>query len=304
MKLGIILSVVLVLLVSVIGTVAYRGIADDPTSRTAPEKLVKVALPAGLPAVFTPDEPNADATPAYQQAVAYYKAHTKELDPQKFSARAADELAALLITGLKAGKVSTPLFDDMIPVVPGALPEFGDALEVIPAVVLGRAAQLEKAGDKAGAELATLAVFAFSQRLFENSVRLYIRNVGLGNLPAAGMQLYPLLDGQPAKQEALAKWGTAVESIGKSWDERLQFVLGVRPQIADLIVLATKDPEMTFRLEAVLKLGVMKFNAGGRGNRRVLADAIETLKNDPDPVIAYAAKAADEFTIEQMRKMK
>jgi hypothetical protein len=304
MKLGIILSVVLVILVSVVGTIAYRGIADDPTPRTAPEKLVKVALPAGLPAVFTPDEPSADATPVYQQAVAYYKAHTKELDPQKFNSRAADELAALLVTGMKAGKVSTPLFDEMIPVVPGALPEFGDALEVIPAVVLGRAAQLEKAGDKAGAELNTLAVFAFSQRLFENSVRLYIRNVGLGNLPAAGMQLYPLLDDQPAKQEALAKWGKAVEGIGKTWDDRLQFVLSVRPQIADLIVLSLHDQDMTFRLEAVLKLGVMKFNAGGRGNRRVLADAIATLQNDPDPVIAYAAKAADEFTIEQMRKIK
>lgn len=304
MKLGIILSLVLVLLLTVVGTVAYRGIADDPTSRTAPEKLVKVSLSAGLPAVFTPDEPNADATPLYQQAVAYYKSHTKELDPQKFSARAADELATLLISAMKAGKVSTPLFDDMIPVVPGALPEFGDALEVIPAVVLSRAAQLEKAGDKAGAELATLAVFAFSQRLFENSVRLYIRNVGLGNLPAAGAQLYPMLDGQADRQEALAKWGTAVETMGKAWDERLQFVLGVRPQIADLIVLALKDPEMTFRLEAVLKLGVMKFNAGGRGNRRVLADAIAELQKDPDPIIAYAAKAADDFTIEQMRKMK
>jgi hypothetical protein len=60
-----------------------------------------------------------------------------------------------------------------------------------------------------------------------------------------------------------------------------------------------------WRVEAILKLGRYRFNAGRIGDQR---NAIKTIKDllthDPDPVIRAAAQAAHDLTLEQYRMMR
>jgi hypothetical protein len=63
------------------------------------------------------------------------------------------------------------------------------------------------------------------------------------------------------------------------------------------------DEDLSFRIEAVLKLGMAKFNPGGRGNDRNIQQTIEQAKNHPHPLMVQAGIAAAGLTKEQMHKL-
>ena len=81
----------------------------------------------------------------------------------------------------------------------------------------------------------------------------------------------------------------------------------IRQHTGDIFEIANRSQERMWRVEAILKLGRMKFDVGGnRGRFGDQAGAKRYLKSrvsDPDPFIKTAAKAAKDLTIEQYRSM-
>lgn len=306
MKLGIILSLALVILIAIVAVVLNYSPADTPTNRTAPDKLQIVGLPANLPAMYNPTKPEAGATPLYHSAIDFYNQSHRAFS-QGGSSSLNDQLARLLIDAMNAGQANAPIADSMIPMKPKGESEVNDTLWGIPGAVLTHAASLRDGGtgDKALALQCCQAVFAFGERLFRNSKRLPPRIVGLAMMRDAGDVMYSLLNTQPSQQAGLAKWADAIKAIESNWTPKNEQILGsVKPPVADLIRLAKEDQDASFRVEATLMLGVAKFNAGTKGNLAAIEEAIAELKADSNPMIAEAAAAAEAYTVEELRRLR
>ena len=72
----------------------------------------------------------------------------------------------------------------------------------------------------------------------------------------------------------------------------------------DVFYFARHAPERMWRVEAILKIGRYRFNAGRVGDQRSAIRALDGLSKDHDPVIRAAAIAAQRLTIERYRMLR
>ncbi|MCX5658177.1 MAG: hypothetical protein NTW19_00460 [Planctomycetota bacterium] len=308
MKLGIILSVVIVLGILVFFFVSTRGVADMPTSATRAEKLEKVTFAPGLPKIVDAGDPNIDAKLAYDKVFALYADRHKDFDRSEVPTILADQMTGLLIDALPAGKFPPGFVDEYVPMSLLEQPEFGEALAAISDVVGKRIASAAEKGDVPYAAKAGFALWAMGQRLNEHCVRLHNRLQGLVMMKTAGEKLYPLVDKLPERpkfKDELSKWIEPLDKIETEWNSKVKLIWApVAPSVADLINIAKNDKDPSFRVEAMLYLGVAKFNPKSNANKRVLLATLAEGKTDPEPLVAKAAETADAMTMEEMRRMK
>jgi hypothetical protein len=217
-------------------------------------------------------------------------------------------MATLMTNAQKAGKIAKPFLDDQIPLAVMGEPDFRGALEAIDEVMIKRATKADEHGDQAYAFKCAMSVWALGQRLFENCVRLHNRRMGILMMTDAGDKLYKWKDsavGFANLDKAMESWGASVNRISNSYEEKIRLILTPEPKsVADLVNIARNDKDLTFRIEAMLYLGLAKFNAHSKANERMVNAAIEAGQNDPEPLIAGAAKAAAALSREEMRKLK
>ena len=305
MKLGIIVSLVIVILIGVLGFVSFRGIADPPTAATSAEKLVKISLPTDLGSLYQPTQPTEDATESYAKVIAFYQEHHQPLSEPRPQERFTDPLTDLLIEAMRRGRVQHGFLDQHIPVQPASEPDFGDALEAIPGLVLFRANELYEGGNTQHAVAAVRAVWALGRRAFEQNDRLYVRRWGLPIMIDAGDQLFAWADQTDAiPLEKIQAWASAITEVERAFREKDNIISAAEPHIGDLLNIAQHDQDLTFRVAATLKLGVMQYNPGNRGNQRVILQTLTETANATEPLLAQAGKAAQAVTREQVRKLR
>ncbi len=308
MKLGILISALILLVLAVAGYFLYRRLPDSPTAATAPEQLQKATLPPKLPAIFQSEDAAGDAGAAYDEVFKFYVNDIAEYKDQPIPATASDKLINLLGEAMRAGKMRDSYLDELVPMQMGldVRPEYGSALELggIPRIVLTRAEELKKAGDDAKVLYACRALWALGQRAFENNVRLENRQAGLSIMLSAGTEMYGVAGLQPGLGACLEIWAAALRKVQDAWNTKIQTIHNVRPQIGDLINIARHDQDGTFRIEATRWLGIAKFIPRHSGNARAIAAAIEAAKSDPDVRVVEAGKAAEAFTIDEFHRFR
>lgn len=308
MKLGIILSVVIVLVLAAVLFFTTQGVADLPTGATRGDKLEKVSLPPGLPRIVEPGDPTIEASRAYDKVFALYTERRKDFDRDPVPPMLADQLTGLVIDALPAGKFSEGFIDEFVPVNLLDEIEFREALEVVAEVVGKRVSTAIEKGDIPYAAKASYGLWAMGQRLFEHTVRMHNRRNGLIMMKTAGAKLATIADKLPERPKLgaeLGEWATALQKIEAAWNDKLKIILVPEtPSVADLAHIARDDKDPSFRVEAMLYLGVAKFNPKSPANKRMVLKTIKDGMSDPDPLIAKAATAADAMTKEEMRKMK
>lgn len=305
MKLGIILSVILLAFILLISVMLGLSPADSPTSLSSAEKLQKASLPADLPPLYISDNPNAVANEKYKAAFDFYRENKRRFDYGDAPVQFNDQLAALLIEGMKAERVVPPLFDNQMAMKPQGDTEFGDALEVVPGIAIQYALTLMDKGDDTYALQVCQAVFALGHRAFLHDTRKYPRQTGLGIMEDSGTLMARFMEKKPELEAPLNAWAKAITAINEKWLPKDQKIISVaKPPVADLIRVAREDQDPTFRVEATLTLGIAKFNAGHKGNLAAINEAIAELKNDPNPMVAQAAASAEAYTVEEMRRLR
>jgi len=275
---------------------------DGPTSAATGDALKAQRLPADLPAIVPTGNTAIDADALYEQAVKLCVENQDVLERTREHDALVDQLVALL-NEAATGRVSDGLMDGHLPIVIGAAPDFGPALEDIHAWMLDRAAHLYTHGQQdEGFEL-TRAVWTMGQRLFERSSRLYLRNTGLDMMESAGGMLFEMsgAEGTPS-EDALAAWAEALGEIREAWQAKLELVLGVNPHPGDLVNIALKDEDPMFRFEATLRLGVHRYGVDV-GNRWAMQRAIEAAIAGDDPLLAEAGRVADALTLKEKRRL-
>lgn len=301
MKIGIIISLVLVLVVGGIVFLALNTPPDGPSSKTNEAQLALQTLPTDLPELVpAPKDGPGDAKATYEKLIAYYQENARQLDGRTPPKRMVTSVTNMLIEASEAGYAGQGFLDDRISVVPGSDPSFGAAMEVIPIVALNQALESDNVSNT---RKVAYAVWNMGRRAFEKGSHLYVRRQGLNMMQLAGSALYQVNKDDKEAMEALQAWSGSISSIINNWDGKIQIIQSVRQPVGDLLNIAKNDEDKSFRIAATSWLGVAKFNPGHRGNEKGITSLIESSKTNDDALIAKAANAADSFTREDLRKL-
>lgn len=305
MKIGIVISVIILLAIGGLLMFGNQGVAQRATSLTAANKLEAQVLPSSLPSLYEPSKADENATDLYEAAIdiCYMNegALTRSPRPEGMSTKVVDGL----IAAMDAGRVKAGMLDSYVPVVVMAEPKFGDAILVAQDVTLEWANNRYREGKEQEAVRAMQALFAFGHRLFAQSVRMSNRFQGLQLMQASLMQLSTWKDSVAMADlppDAVITWLEAVEDIQKVWLEKMSKLLrSSAPPIGDVINMAKNEKDLSLRIEAVLTLSIVKHAPKSDANQRAIEAAIAEAQSDPNPLIAEAGKSAEAFTVDQLR---
>jgi hypothetical protein len=303
MRLGIIISIILVALLAFLFVALSGGQVDPPTRATAPEKLKEFKMKAGLPKMWEVSSPDASATALYDKLFTTVHGNKRYADDNVPDALVETAMSQL-IAASEAGQIANGWLDEKIPMEPSATPEFGDTLEVIYTLALKHATKLTSSEPSRAVRILR-ANFALGQRAFDNNKRLYPRRVGLDIMLETAGSLSQLSEQEASLNSELSAWQPELEKLRSVWNPKIELVLNLRSNIGDLLNIAEHDEDLSFKSEAVLVLGLRKFSpAGKKGNKTAIEEAIKRLQSDEEPLIAKAAKAAEAIKKEDIGKVR
>ncbi len=313
MKLGILISACIIAIITAGMVISLRGVVDGRTNYSE-QKMLEVRSFANLRPLV--EMGGGDASAQYDAIIAFYNDHRASLDTiDLVAAEVAEQCIDLIIAAAEAGTITSSYIDAKIPMRPMAAPDFGPAIETIVDVALKRAEELhlrDNQEHKDRGEKAAKAAFAIGVTLFEKSKRLPIRTMGISIMTGGGTLLFNWSgEGNEFANNVVAWTNEINDLIQNYWRGKSEVVYSLRlntpdlrATIGDLIAYATLDKDVSWRIEATLALGRVKYMVGaGKGNNRAILSAIEKLKNDSDPMVAKAAAAADAFTREDVRSL-
>lgn len=156
------------------------------------------------------------------------------------------------------------------------------------------------------------ALFSVGAKLFNERVRRDELFIGLGMMQtgANGLATLAKSRGDEARAKQLLDFATQTRDYyAQQIDPLWQAVYHIDPFIlqahgGDVFALA-RNPraDRMWRVEAILKVGRYKYNAGRRGDQIGARREPQQWVNDPDPVVAAAARAARDLTVEDYRML-
>jgi hypothetical protein len=156
------------------------------------------------------------------------------------------------------------------------------------------------------------AVFSLGQKLFDERLSYAELDTAL-TLMAKGSTMIRInaeSSGGSAKADAVKQFDEARIKYVKERIQPMVRVIGSNDQqvleqhAGDVFYFARHAPERMWRVEAILKIGRYRFNAGRVGDQRSAMTVLRKLSEEHDPVIRTAANAAQQLTIEQYRMLR
>jgi hypothetical protein len=305
MKLGIFISIAIVIAFVLILVAANSGAPDAPTADTAPDKLTAVALPADLPVAIPAND--RDATTAYRQAFAAVdeidrllkRGSAKDLKVQA----ALEHLADKMIDAASAGAVDEGFLERNMPLKPMARPENEKAIMSLGPLLLPHAVELYQQGNPARALLIAKAAFVFGHRAFAANRQLLPRFYGLALMQMALQLLADDPDQLQGGKDTLQAWTTALREAHNLWEPKVRKILSLDANIGDLLRLARQDQDESFRIAAILRLGMQQHNARTGPNRSAIQDLLADLAQSGNPDESAAAKAAQAYSRDEYRTL-
>ncbi|MFT3785372.1 MAG: hypothetical protein QM770_04290 [Tepidisphaeraceae bacterium] len=310
-----------VILAVEIGAVVWALKLDDltaPTSFVKQDRLFdKLALPVS-PQRVVPMSGAEDVTPLYQEALKDYAARTIDYETLDnadeprltnfraivFAQRAAKQKPAPVLTP-RMGEVLRFGKNDREPLLQAE--KFGK--------LLIRLAQHEDDhGRPAQAIELYEAAFALGANLWEERLVWQEADIGLSLMAdaAAGLGAMPGIKRDLNRSDAIKEFLQArsdyiQHTLWPTWKVIADLDDGpLREHAGDMFVLASdRMQEQMWRVEAVWKLGYMRFNTGPlRQGDSFGATRVTTAmaKDEPDPVVKQAAKVASELTEAEWRR--
>ena len=303
--------------VIVIVILVTRPQGDAPTASSSDDNLKVQTLPSGLPQLaFVP--PRSDAASAsFDQLLDQAQTASRLIGQGGFESRSREE-AAKVCDVLKALAAAAPLekgFADKH-IGPRDLndPEMKRRLTVVMSAIKLHTDQLIESGQYDPASETAGAYFVLGQNLYENNTRLRPRQAGLMMMRSALTTWLRIAKAQsdagrlPADQlskitAAAQKWFDAIRAIETAWDIKLKSIDIPDPNVGDLVRVAQMDQDPSFRVFAVRRLGLARFEHGDRGNITAIDKAIDAAKASDDPMIRSAAETAQTLTKEQFRQV-
>lgn len=178
--------------------------------------------------------------------------------------------------------------------------------------ILARYYLSHKKYDQAESVLRDLLVMG--RHMIDERSHVHIVELGLGAQRAAWDRLFPLYatDRPDAdKAAALRAYEAASIEFEEFWYEKRKIVWtpghnratgrSPGPDPGDIFNIIENDKDKAWRVQAILVLGIIKYAAERPVDIEHSRKLLDRLVGDPDPLIAAAAKAAKDLTIEGFR---
>lgn len=281
-----------------------RSPQSRPTPLTTPEMLKKRDF-AGLPVMYATGKD--DATEIYKQIVKLYEDNKDKFNQENPPGALCVQAGDLLIKAMKQGAVAADYLNAATPIKPRQGPAFQDAFLRASEAALGHVFQLwDRDPDSHAQRLEQLsrATWALGQQMFEKSHRLPVRAQGLELLKYAGSELFNMSEDGSQLDRDIRQWIDEFNEFDRDyWRPKVNLVYELTPNVADILRVATMDEDKSFRIEATLALGWLKFTVRTRADDEAIKEAIATLKQDENEHIAKAATAAEALTVEDLKKL-
>ncbi|HEY0009842.1 MAG TPA: hypothetical protein VGB55_14030 [Tepidisphaeraceae bacterium] len=160
------------------------------------------------------------------------------------------------------------------------------------------------------------AQFALGAKMFAERLVYQEALFGIGHMRSALRSLNDLYAAEKNADKAkkMSEFDAQLASMLKRIQPLDQAIRGVDEKdtaryAGDFYYFTTPAmQERMWRVEAILKLGRMKYNAGGQNarlaNQAGVPDRLAELQKDPDPVIQAAATAAQNLTLAEFRNIR
>jgi hypothetical protein len=306
---GSIVSAVAVAVLTALIILLVRGQPDLPTSATSAARLQRLSVPDFIPRdLYQSTEDTNAANFYYEQAIQFAMDNRARLQTNQLQGKQPDpelsrRIAEMLTEGMKCQRVHKPILDQRLPIVPNPMPDYGDALDLVTDAATFHGRELLRQGRRPDADTVGRAIFALGRRLFESDERYWHRVFGFQTMIEGLLLLYQSAEPGSPEEKRFKKIHDDMYEIWRDWNAKVGVIKAMRPNYGDLIRIARHDQDVGWRIEATLQLGIAKFGVGrGRANDRAIQQAIRELQSDPDPRVAQAAKVAEAFTVEDVRR--
>ncbi|MGH7215572.1 MAG: hypothetical protein ACREIT_12470 [Tepidisphaeraceae bacterium] len=300
------------------GVVMLINAADALTPATdfGRNNLGKIELPV-VPSTVVAMDQTCDAGDLYRQAVVDYTSNLSTYNKLRSTKRTAAELARLkgvqlLVQATRCNGMTmfsrqperVISYDSDRPQLE-ALQQLGET-----AIHAGMLHNLEK--NPVEAMKYFDAAFALGAKLYAERLVYAELHTGLGlmggaadrimstasmaNDPSRGTAAQDFLDAyQQYDREKIRPMAQAITTIDQDILER---------QVGDVFLVAKEGQEPMWRVEAALKLGRYKFNAGRAGDQRGARRLLRYLVNDSDPNVKLAAQKGLELELIRYRQLR
>ncbi len=155
--------------------------------------------------------------------------------------------------------------------------------------------------DKAEAVFKNIFVLGWHMTGDKDRVRVDMVHTGMQiQLPAIDLlkDLYGKWDKAKyaGRIEKIDEYDDELVDIEEWYSNKLSLLWRTRPHAGDVFYVIENDEDRAWRVQALLELGILKFTADTRGDRRYTKKLMEEYASDPDVYLQAAAKAAQEFT--------
>jgi hypothetical protein len=272
---------------------------ESPTGQLSAVGLQVAALPVDPLSIFKPGASDQDASDLYREAMHDYDVHTQQYqdwENNPSSALAADPAGVEKIVAARDCAKMDLFAKDPTELInydndhPGltALHTVGTVMDQMAFLAGGN-------NDTAKAKKYGEALFALGYNLARERVRFEEWNEGVQLMRSAALDL---VKGDPDKASAYSDFN---ESVGKFMTDKIspfwQKLDGIDPQgyAGDIFQMAQPtNPEVMWRVEAILRLGRLTYFAPTRGDQLVTRHFLTKLADDPneDRLVHTAAAAA------------
>jgi len=304
-KVGFAISAVFIVALTIVVPILASPSADPPTRATSPDRLEAMTLGDDFPRLYEITNVSDSALAHYEAAGGYYAQNRSAFQNRKPAQEHIDVLAGHFIKAMHAGQmrdgfldsqtrigVMVGQIDNMMPYAAGALSSYlRDQFE-------------DETLTEEDVQIA-MALFAFGERCFRHNTLLQHRmagleymNDGLGYVNNWDLEK----NGRTSDKSNLAS--DRYIPIIEAWPHKLKIVMDTDPYVGDLLNIAKNDQDMTWRIAATQRLGIAKFTDGNKGNRRAIASYLAQARQADNRLLAEAARAADELTREEFRRLR
>jgi hypothetical protein len=290
---------------------------SDPTDfSTRSGAADPIAVPAAPPAALPDDAGAADSAALYHQAIDLFQQDGASFElfaSHPSEAELSEVEPAVELLRKAAGNTSLGIFTR----VPSEAVSYDSHTPLYELRILGECAagagllhRIAKDDAQAAGELQ--ASFCLGRRMADERLCYTELSDGLGLMSGASVVMAKMAEesGDQAKADQLNQFAASLTTFTNQKLLPIQGVISsidqatIERNAGDMFWLARNSKERMWRVEALLTLGRLKYNAGHPGDNRGAARvAAEIAKNDPDPVIKTAAGEARDLTLDQYESL-
>ena len=154
---------------------------------------------------------------------------------------------------------------------------------------------------------ALTALLVFGHRLWQHGLFVDVRTSGISDMQSAAAGLQMVYKSGPAKNkfecDSATKLVGALNKASLRWYDKMKIVDVPDPNSGDMANIVRKDQDLSWRIEAMLELGIARWSTSYTPRAHAIADFLKHYTADSNHWISASAKVAYAMTATTMSQL-